>query len=685
MAFDMERFIKYIYGLSIASFLAGGFLGIYNRWQHHPSDKSFVIFGIVAALFFLLSLVLYFFNYNELAKGIVNLWIGIIFSVLTFTSVAFDHMFVSFQDLDVVDLLLIGSTSIHCGKILLERFHNYGNIEFHLLTSREILLLVGFTCGSVVSEHGAPTMLLALAVACNLMAVHLKSALSLVNALMTSILVALEFFPALKVQYNPFCLLTIAIWLSFEAIIDMYFSKYSTVDRWKSFLTCAKWQRKSSLLFIFLGECVYIFCAVQVTLSHGRVVIAPIFFVFLVFWVAGHIVFLIDCWGFLVKLEECLSSLKEEFDTNNMLNMLASRGVRHFCLISKSIILLTLVTTVLLAIPSWQVTNAWFISSFFIVMPMESMVYSILSSLGKCLGGTAIGYAVVLPCHDYRTDGMVGVTGIPEATFQVANRTAVKLVNLVHGFFSEHIVHNFGTDLCTSGLTTQALESKLRSFFNQRVPPGICYDTYFLYFSGPVHDNGDWALLENNAFSLAQMLNLWKELNDASGARLILTLDTENSHKWLPEVKKLKKHFVGVQVGKLHKTGDVETANVHLVGELTKLWVNFNSSFDHCNEATNVNLEDCKIKPMYAVSRNWCDFKFHVPTQEDISHHIEESFPAAVQPIMRFCNRLPQRPDLFCVCEECVAMARKLKMRWLPPLTLDTGHGFKLIRTINKI
>lgn len=683
MAFDMGRFIKYVYGLTMASFLAGGFLGIYSRWQHHSSDRSFIIFGIVAALFFLLSLVLYFLDYQELAKGFVNLWIGIIFSVLTFTSVAYDHMFVSVQDLDIVDLLLIGSTCVHCAKTLLDRIHNNDNIKFHLLTLREILLLIGFAFGSLVSEHGSPTLLLALAVACNLVAVHLKSALSLVNALMTSILVAVEFFPALKVQYNPFCLSTFAIWLSFEAIIDMYFLKYSTVDRWKGFLMCGKWCRKSSVLLIFLGECVYIFCAAQVTLSHGRVVvIAPIFFVFLLFWVAGHIVFLVDCWGFLIKLEECSSNLKEDFDTNTMLDIFASRGVRHFCLISKSIILLTLATTVLVAIPSWQVTNAWFISSFLIVMPMESMVYSVLLSLGKCLGGTAIGYAVVLPCHEYRKDGMVAV--IPEASFQVTNRTAVELVNLVYGFFSEHIVHNFGTDLCTSGLTIEALESKLRSFFDQRVLPSVPYDTYVLYFSGPVHDNGDWALLENNAFSLAQLLSLWEELNGATGARLILTLDTKNSHKWLLEVKKLKRFFVGVQVGELHKTGDVETVDVHSVGELTKLWINLNS-FDNLNKASKVNSEDCKIKLTYAVSRNWCDFRFHVPTQQDVSHHIEESFPAVVQPIMRLCNKFPQRPDLFCFCEECVALARKLKMRWLPPLNLDTGHGFKLIRTMNKI
>ena len=684
MAFDMERLIKYISAVAIVSFLVGGFLGIYSRWEHHSSDKSFIIFGVVAAVFLVLAFVLYLLNRQELANAFLNLWIGIIFSVLTFTSVAYDHMFVSAQDLDVVDMLLIGSTCIYCCGTLLDRIHNYGNVEFHLLTIREVLLLVGFAFGSVVSEHGAPMVLLALAVACNLIAVHLKSALSLVNAVMTSVLVAMEFFPAIKVQYNPFCLATFAILLSFEAIIDMYFSKYSTVDRWKGFLTCGKWRRKSLVVLIFLGECIYVACAAQVTLSHHRaVVIVPIFFAFLLFWIAGHIVFLVDCWGFLIKLEECSQSLKEEFDTNTMLDVLASRGVRHFCLISKSIILITIATTVLLGIPSWQVTDAWFISSFLIVMPVESMVYSVLSSLGKCLGGTAIGYAVVIPCYNCRKDGLV--VALPEAEYQGTNRTAVELINLLSRFFSEHIVHSFGTELCTSGLTLQSLESKLESFFNQCVLPGLPYDTFVLYYSGPVHDNGDWALLENNAFSLNQLLSLWEKINGETGARLILVLDTENSHKWLPEVKK-SKYFIGAQVGIASKSDDVEAANTQTVGELTKHWVYFNSAHDH-NDVLDSSTPptEANVRPTFAVSRRWCEFKFHVPTQKDISLHIEESFPAIVQPIMRLCNRFPQSTDLFCFCNKCVVMARNLKMRWLPPLTLDTGHGFKLIRTINKM
>ena len=137
-------------------------------------------------------------------------------------------------------------------------------------------------------------------------------------------------------------------------------------------------------------------------------------------------------------------------------------------------------------------------------MSVESMVYSVLSSLGKHLGGTAIGYAVVIPLR------VCNIT-LPETEYQ--GKIYYLMINLLSRFFSKHIVHNFGTELCTSGLTLQSLESKLESFFNQRVLPGLPYDTFVLYYSGPVCHNGYWALLENNAFSLNKLLSLWEKMN----------------------------------------------------------------------------------------------------------------------------------------------------------------------------
>ena len=52
----------------------------------------------------------------------------------------------------------------------------------------------------------------------------------------------------------------------------------------------------------------------------------------------------------------------------------------------------------------------------------------------------------------------------------------------------------FGCDYSSSGITTESISSKLRAFFAQSTVDGPRYDTYLLYYSGPVYENGDWAL-----------------------------------------------------------------------------------------------------------------------------------------------------------------------------------------------
>lgn len=38
-------------------------------------------------------------------------------------------------------------------------------------------------------------------------------------------------------------------------------------------------------------------------------------------------------------------------------------------------------------------------SAFLIVLPLESMAHGLFHELGNCLGGTCVGYAVVIPTN----------------------------------------------------------------------------------------------------------------------------------------------------------------------------------------------------------------------------------------------------------------------------------------------
>ena len=71
---------------------------------------------------------------------------------------------------------------------------------------------------------------------------------------------------------------------------------------------------------------------------------------------------------------------------------------------------------------------------------------------------------------------------------------ATSILNSVQQFFSYHLIETFGCDFSSSGLTMESVRSKLKAFFQKQTADGPRFDTYFVYYSGPVFSNGDWAL-----------------------------------------------------------------------------------------------------------------------------------------------------------------------------------------------
>ena len=71
---------------------------------------------------------------------------------------------------------------------------------------------------------------------------------------------------------------------------------------------------------------------------------------------------------------------------------------------------------------------------------------------------------------------------------------STQILNTVQSFFAYHLVENYGCDYSSSGLTSESVESKLKAFFQRQTSDGPRYDTYIVYYSGHVYDNGDWAL-----------------------------------------------------------------------------------------------------------------------------------------------------------------------------------------------
>ena len=671
--------IKYASALSLSTFFAGTASGIYIRWQHHTSDQSFHLLGLVVAFAFLVSIATYLYGYKNFATSFMALWIGIIFSVLSFTPIALEHSTSSLQDFDLTDILILVSVSINCLKVLTERICNCVSYEPLFLTSEEFLLLVGFLGGSSGTQQFSTISMLVVAAGMHLIGFHLKSSLSVFSSICMCILTGLYFFPAVGIKCNPFCMVGFMAWLSFPSLVDLYFSKLSLLESWKCFIIQGKCIHRLQLLFLFAALITNYAFGFQAVLSRDiAFYTVPLFVLFSALWICFHFMFFITSWGFVGKLEECSVVLKNRGDItdNTMSEVLASKGVRHFCLVSQIVTMYTLVSTGLLSTAAWQKHNGWFISSLFIILPLECIMYDILAKLGKSVGGTAIGYALVAPAHRYSPTGDIVV--LAENAFQTVNARAMELINIVSRFFANHMIHNYGTDFSTSGISFDYIQNKIKGFFEQRVIPGLHYDTYILYYSGHVLKDGNWALTEDKTLNFNRILEWWKEKNANTGARLILFLDTAHSEAWLQGIWSNEREFVAIQTGKLAVVYDPEMGNNYPLGELTKLWENFNTSDTKPEDYWNK--KDMKVKPVYGVSRDWCSFKFHEPTVNDIAQHVEQNFPRFIKPITKVFTHLPCNTNIFCFCDCFMNSCRRLKMKWFPPAVYDTGHGFKLVR-----
>ncbi|XP_074609768.1 transmembrane protein 168-like [Acropora palmata] len=670
------RIVQYSAFLSYFLFLVGSVNGIRERWIHHTADGSIHFLALLLSLAVLISIVTYIYGYKEFAKGFYHLWMGVLYSVLSFTEIAFDHPVDSLHDLDSTDILIIASAVVHCFKALIVRLCCKPNYESVFLTCEEFLFLLGFLSGSAVTMHFGNMLTICFAVIAHLVAFHMKSSIVMLSAVVFCIFGSIYFFPANDITYDPFILLAFIVHLAFESLIDIYFCRLSLIETWKTFILRGKYTHRLQLLVILVFEILfYGFCMQVIQNPHLPVYRLPVFLLLSIPWVWFHFMFLVTCWGFLGKLEECCIVLntRGEFTDNFMSEIMASKGIRHFSLVSQIVTLYTLFSTFLITASAWQPTNAVFIAMLFIILPIELLVWEMLK-LGKSVGGTAIGYAVVAPAHKYSPFGSVIV--LPENAFHSVNTKGMELITIVSRFFSNHMIHNFGTDFLTSGISTDYLKKKINSFFEQRIHPGLNYDTYILYYSGHVTDNGNWALTEDNTLSFEAILNQWRDKN-SSGARLILVLDTAHSDKWVDDVWKVEKNFIAIQAVRAMTIYDPEQGNMFPLGELTKLLWDDTRTSDVSQDYFN---HSSKVKPVYGVSKEWCCFKFHEPTVEDICLHVEQNFPRFInKPITKVFTYLPCNTNVPGVFDWLSRGCRRIRMRWFPPAVYDTGHGFQLI------
>ncbi|MEE6517189.1 hypothetical protein FKM82_027250 [Ascaphus truei] len=266
---------------------------------------------------------------------------------------------------------------------------------------------------------------------------------------------------------------------------------------------------------------------------------------------------------------------------------------------------------------------------------------------------------------------------LPPEHVQELNSRSTGMLNSIQRFFASHMIENYGCDYSTSGLNLDILHTKLKSFLELRTSDGPRHDTYIIYYSGHSHSTGEWALAGGDTLRFETLLEWWREKNGAFCSQLIIVLDTESSKPWVKEVRQVKDQYIAVQGAEMARVVDIEEADPPQLGDFTKEWVEFN-----CNPDNDINWAEKgrTVKALYGVSKHWSDYTLHLPTESDVAKHWMIYFPRITYPLVHFANWSGSL-NLFWPCEVCYRCLKRLKMNWFLPAILNTGQGFKLVKS----
>ncbi|KAG8439784.1 hypothetical protein GDO86_005812 [Hymenochirus boettgeri] len=673
---NMHSSVRYLGYLARISLLVAICMGLYVRWEQTGNALILVIFILGLFIFGIASILYYYFSMEEASLSLSNLWFGFLLGLLCFIDCStFQH--------DVKEeaskYVLVCSIILKTLCALVERICGYIRHRPILLSSSELLEMVGFAIASTIMllEKSLSIILLVGALALIIIDLRMKSFFSIAILIVFASLTPELFFKSLQIPLNPYALSCFFCCIIINPFLDMYFSGLSVTERWEPYLYRGRICRRFSVFSIGLIEfSFFVFAALKLSDLHLWYFVIPGFSIFGIFWLICHIIFLITLWGFNTKLNECHRVYCTHRPDNNSLDrVMASKGMRHFCLISERLVFFGLLSTVILGAVSWQSSNGIFMSMFLIVLPLESMSHGLFHELGNCLGGTSVGYAVVIPTNFCSPNGQPML--LPPEHVQELNLRSTEMLNTIQRFFASHMIETYGCDYSTSGLNFETLHAKLKSFLDLRTSDGPRHDTYIIYYSGHSHSTGEWALAGGETLRFETLLEWWRERNGSFCSRLIIVLDTESPHPWIKEVRKVKDQYIALQGAEMARVVDIEEADPPQLGDFTKEWVEYN-----CNPVNNINWSEKgrTVKALYGVSKHWSDYTLHLPTGSDVAKHWMTYFPRVTYPLVHLANWCGAL-NIFWFCKVFYRCLKRLKLNWFLPAVLDTGQGFKLVRS----
>lgn len=272
---DLFTSVRCLGYLSSLTLLVALCVGLYVRWDVTSEPMILVIFILGLLVLAIACILHYYFAMERASLSLFHLWCGFLLGLLCFLNgPALDA---DVKEL-VADYLLLASAVMKAVWAATERVCRSLRHKPALLTSDELLELLGFAIASTVMHFHKSVAVVGLAAALGALIVDLrmKSVLALANLACFSLVTALVLFRALGIAANPFALGCCLGRLLCEPLLDVYFSGLGPTERWFPVLSMGRVWRRLSLLPLSLAELAFfILAAFKVTRKPCVLMLCP--------------------------------------------------------------------------------------------------------------------------------------------------------------------------------------------------------------------------------------------------------------------------------------------------------------------------------------------------------------------------------------------------------------------------
>jgi len=242
--------LGYLSGINLVVALC---VGMYVRWDVTSEPTILVIFILGLVVLGIASILHYYFSMKNASLSLFHLWVGFLLGLLCFLNSS--SLTSNVIEL-VANYLLLASAIIKTMWALSERIFSSIRHKPTLLTSAELLELLGFGVASMcmLLNKSAAIMGLVVALGALIVDLRMKSLLALPNLASFALVTSLVFFQALGITANPYALGCYLGRLLCEPVLDVYFSALGPSERWMPVLSLGRVWRRLSLLPLSLIE-----------------------------------------------------------------------------------------------------------------------------------------------------------------------------------------------------------------------------------------------------------------------------------------------------------------------------------------------------------------------------------------------------------------------------------------------